>query len=69
VARPAAVLAAKFVFVVGTALILVSRYRWWYFIESMAELLVWVVAGALLGAVLNATIVKFATKKSAVGVS
>jgi peptidoglycan/LPS O-acetylase OafA/YrhL len=69
VARPAAVLAAKAVFVVGTALILVSRYRWWYFIESMAELLVWVVAGALLGAVLNATIVKFATKKSAVGVS
>ena len=68
VARPAAVLTAKAVFVAGTLLMLLSRDRWWYFLESMGQLLVWVVAGALLGAAVNRAVARLGARKSVVGV-
>jgi peptidoglycan/LPS O-acetylase OafA/YrhL len=45
--RPPAIAVAKIVFVVGVTLLLLSEKQWWYFGESMIELLLAVIAAAV----------------------
>jgi len=50
--RRPAVVGAKVAFVVGVALLLSSRTLWWYFLESMSELLLTVCAGGFIAMLL-----------------
>ena len=50
--RRVAVLGAKASFVVGTTLILLSAKRSWLFLESMVQILVGVIAGAMIAVAL-----------------
>ncbi len=58
------VVGAKVAFVVGAALLLSSRTRWWYFLESMGELLLTVGAGALVATLLTPAIRSFGSGRS-----
>ena len=61
------VVGAKVAFVVGAALLLSSRTRWWYFLESMGELLLTVCAGALVATLLARATRSFGVRPVAVG--
>jgi uncharacterized membrane protein YtjA (UPF0391 family) len=53
----AAAWGARVSFVIGTIFVLISEKRWWYFLESMGEVLLGVVAGSFIAIVIYRALV------------
>jgi peptidoglycan/LPS O-acetylase OafA/YrhL len=64
--RPA-VLAAEIVFVGGAVLLFLSKTRWWYFLESMGQLLLAATVVAMVASFAGRTIRKVGVEKAVVG--